>query len=241
MRSGRVFYEGRVVEVRGGDGGGFTGPGGEPVEPSRAAFLPPCLPTKIVCVGRNYAEHARELGNATPDAPLLFLKAPSALLGHGGVIRLPEDSSQVEYEGEIGLVIGRTCHRLAPGEDPMAYVAGVTPLNDVTARDLQRRDVQFARAKSFDTFCPVGPWIVPAGDWRTLEVRTAINGRTVQRGRASDMTFLLPDLVRYIARAMTLYAGDLIATGTPAGVGRLAPGDRVAVEFAGVRLENTVA
>jgi len=240
MRSGRAFYEGRILPVAQGPDGAMRGPGGETLDAAALHFLPPCEPTKIVCVGRNYVEHAKELGNEVPAEPLLFLKAPSSLLGHGGVVRLPAESSQVEYEGEIALVVGRACHGLGPGDDPLPYLAGVTPLDDVTARDLQRKDVQFARAKSFDTFCPVGPLVQPLEEWRALTVRTWLNGRVVQEGRASDMAFPIPELVRYISRAMTLLPGDLIATGTPAGVGRLAPGDRVAVETAGLRLEHTV-
>jgi 2-keto-4-pentenoate hydratase/2-oxohepta-3-ene-1,7-dioic acid hydratase in catechol pathway len=202
--------------------------------------LPPVVPTKIVCVGRNYALHAKELGNEVPQRPLLFLKPPSAALPHGGTILLPEDSSQVEYEGEIAVVMGRTCSRLGPEDDPMDFVAGFAPLNDVTARDLQRLDVQFTRAKSFDTFCPFGPWVAEGVDWRELTVTTRLNGAAVQEGRACDMVFPIPDLVRFVARVMTLQPGDLIATGTPAGVGRLSAGDRVSVEVAGVVLENTV-
>lgn len=241
MRTGRVFFQGRILPVLGDDSGVLRAPSGEVLDPSELHFLPPCEPTKIVCVGRNYLEHARELGNDLPSEPLLFLKAPSALLGHGGVVRLPEESSQVEYEGEIALVVGKVCRGLGPGDDPLPYLAGVTALDDVTARDLQRKDVQFTRAKSFDTFCPVGPLVQPLLDWRDLSVRTFLNGRLVQEGRALDMAFPIPDLVRYISRAMTLSPGDIIATGTPAGVGRLAAGDRLAVETAGLRLEHAVA
>jgi len=241
MRTGRVFYEGRLLPVTQDADGVLRGPGGEELDATGARFLPPCEPTKIVCVGRNYLEHARELGNDLPPEPLLFLKAPSSLLGHGGVVRLPADSAQVEYEGEIALVVGRTCHDLRADEDPLDFLAGVTALDDVTARDLQRKDVQFTRAKSYDTFCPVGPLVQPLGTWHDLTVRTFLNGRLVQEGRATDMAFPIPDLVRYISRAMTLFPGDLIATGTPAGVGRLSSGDRVAVETAGLRLEHTVA
>lgn len=240
MLTGRAFVGGRIVPVTLREDGLLRGPDGRSLAEEEVRFLPPCEPSKIVCVGRNYLEHARELGNELPKEPLLFLKAPSALLGHGGLVHLPADSAQVEYEGEIGLVIGKVCGGLGPEDDPMAFVAGVTPLNDITARDLQRRDVQFTRAKSFDTFCPVGPFLAPVGDWRALEVRTFLNGVEVQHGRALDMAFPPPELVRYISRAMTLFPGDLIATGTPAGVGRLVRGDRVAVETAGVRLEASV-
>lgn len=241
MLTGRAFVQGRILPVTLGEDGILRGPSREPLAGSDLHFLPPCEPSKIVCVGRNYVEHARELGNEMPKEPLLFLKANSSLLGHGGVVRLPEDSQQVEFEGEMALVVGKTCRSLGPEEDPMVYIAGVTALNDVTARDLQKRDVQFTRAKSFDTFCPVGPFVVPVPDWRALEVRTYLNGSQVQHGKATQMAFSPPDLVRYISRAMTLFPGDLIATGTPAGVGRLSPGDTVAVETAGIRLEVRVA
>ncbi len=240
MRIGRVLWKGREIPVREEPSGILRGPAGETIPSAEAVLLPPVRPSKIVCVGRNYREHARELGNPMPERPLLFLKAPSALLPSGGAILLPEDSSQVEYEGEIALVVGRPCHRLGEEEDPLSFLLGVTPLNDVTARDLQRLDGQFSRAKSFDTFCPVGPWIETAPVWETLSVRTLLNGRLVQEGRASAMAFPIPHLVRYVSRAMTLLPGDLIATGTPAGVGPLSPGDVVAVETAGIRLENPV-
>jgi 2-keto-4-pentenoate hydratase/2-oxohepta-3-ene-1,7-dioic acid hydratase in catechol pathway len=240
VRIGRALWKGREIAVREEAPGLLRGPAGETVPAAEAVLLPPVRPSKIVCVGRNYREHARELGNPMPERPLLFLKAPSALLPSGGTILLPEDSSRVEYEGEIALVVGRVCHRLGEAEDPLSYLLGVTPLNDVTARDLQKLDGQFSRAKSFDTFCPVGPWIETAPPWEALEVRTLLNGRVVQKGSVSEMAFPLAALVRYIARAMTLLPGDLIATGTPAGVGPLSPGDVVAVETAGIRLENPV-
>lgn len=240
MRIGRVLWKGREIPVREEAPGILRGPARETIPSAEAVLLPPVRPSKIVCVGRNYRDHARELGNPMPERPLLFLKAPSALLPSGGAILLPEDSSRVEYEGEIALVVGRPCHRLGEEEDPLSFLLGVTPLNDVTARDLQRLDGQFSRAKSFDTFCPVGPWIETEPAWEALAVRTLLDGRVVQEGRASDMAFPIPHLVRYVSRAMTLYPGDLIATGTPAGVGPLSPGEVVAVETAGIRLENPV-
>ena len=210
----------------------------EGVEPSvklaSAQMLPPVAPSKIVCVGRNYREHAAELGNDMRSEPLLFLKAPSAVIASGDAIELPEASERVEHEGELGLVIGRRCSRLADDEDPLAYVLGFTCLNDVTARDLQRRDVQFTRGKSFDTFCPVGPFIVTGLDPTDLSVRTRVNGEVRQDGRTSAMAFPVPFLIRYISQVMTLEPGDLIATGTPAGVGPLLDGDVVEVEVEGV-------
>jgi 2-keto-4-pentenoate hydratase/2-oxohepta-3-ene-1,7-dioic acid hydratase in catechol pathway len=189
-------------------------------------------PTKIVCVGRNYAAHARELGNTVPERPLLFLKPPSSLIGNGEPIVLPPDSARVEHEAEIAVVIGRRARHVSATE-ALQCVAGYAALNDVTARDLQRLDVQFARAKGFDTFCPLGH-AVAHEDWRTLEVIGRVNGVVRQHGRAADMTFGVPDLIAYITRIMTLEPGDVIATGTPEGVGPLEPGDVVEVDVPGV-------
>jgi 2-keto-4-pentenoate hydratase/2-oxohepta-3-ene-1,7-dioic acid hydratase in catechol pathway len=190
-------------------------------------------PSKIVCVGRNYADHARELGNEVPAAPLLFLKAPSAIIGSGEAIVLPPTSSQVEYEAEIGVVIGRRLHH-ADEREAEHGIGGFVCLNDVTARDLQRSDGQWTRAKGFDTFCPVGPRIAEGLDWRELEVFGRLNGEERQHGLASAMVFSIPVLLAYISEVMTLEPGDLVATGTPAGVGPLAPGDLVEVEIPGV-------
>jgi 2-keto-4-pentenoate hydratase/2-oxohepta-3-ene-1,7-dioic acid hydratase in catechol pathway len=199
-----------------------------------ATLLAPVAPSKIVCVGRNYREHAAELGNAMPTEPLLFLKPASAIINNGESIELPEASERVEHEGELGVVIGRNCRRVTVDEDPLAYVLGFTCLNDVTARDLQRSDVQFTRAKSFDTFCPVGPHIVTGLDPSDLSVETRVNGEIRQSGRTSAMAFPVPFLIRYISHVMTLNPGDLIATGTPAGVGPLRDGDVVEVEVEGI-------
>ena len=190
-------------------------------------------PSKIVCVGRNYVEHARELGNDVPSAPLLFLKPPSALIGPDESIVLPEASSQVEHEAEIGIVI-RTRMKHASPEEAEQGIQGFVCLNDVTARDLQRTDGQWSRAKGFDTFCPVGPRIAEGLDWRQLEVIGRVNGVERQHGKASEMAFPIPFLVSYISGVMTLFPGDLIATGTPAGIGPLRPGDLVEVEIPGV-------
>jgi 2-keto-4-pentenoate hydratase/2-oxohepta-3-ene-1,7-dioic acid hydratase in catechol pathway len=204
-------------------------------------FLPPVTPSKIVCVGRNYAEHAAELGNEVPKEPLLFLKAPSALIGDGGDIILPAQSDQVEHEGELAIVIGRACKNLSDDDDPLEYVFGYTCLNDVTARDLQRKDVQFTRAKSFDTFCPVGPCVETELDTSDLRVVTAVNGIIKQDGRTSQMVFPADSLVRYISRQMTLEPGDIIATGTPSGVSRMTKGDVCEVEIEGIgTLRNKV-
>jgi 2-keto-4-pentenoate hydratase/2-oxohepta-3-ene-1,7-dioic acid hydratase in catechol pathway len=190
-------------------------------------------PSKIVCVGRNYAEHAKELGNAVPERPLLFFKPPSALITSGDVIVLPTASARVEHEAEIGVVIGRRLRHATPVEAELG-IQGYTCVNDVTARDLQKTDGQWARAKGFDTFCPTGPAVVEGLDWRTLEVIGRVNGEERQRGRTAEMIFDIPHLLAYISAIMTLEPGDLVATGTPAGVGPLAPGDVVEVEIPGI-------
>lgn len=208
---------------------------------SDARLLPPVTPSKIVCVGRNYKEHAAELGNEMPSEPLLFLKAPSAIIGDGDTIELPSLSQRVEHEGELAVVIGRRCRQISPDEDPLAYALGYTCLNDVTARDLQRKDVQFTRGKSFDSFCPVGPYIVTGLDPTDLKVETRVNGQVRQSGRTGMMAFPVAHLIRYISQSMTLEPGDLIATGTPAGVGPLLDGDVCEVEVEGVGiLRNSV-
>ena len=197
-------------------------------------LLEPIRPSKIVCVGRNYREHAAELGNKMPEEPLLFLKAPSAIISSGENIVLPSASQQVEHEGELGVVIGRVARNIASNEDPLSYVRGYTCVNDVTARDLQRKDVQFTRGKSFDTFCPVGPCIETDIDPGNVSVETRLNGEVKQKGNTADMAFPVAFLIRYISEIMTLYPGDLIATGTPAGVSRMKSGDTVEVEVAGI-------
>jgi 2-keto-4-pentenoate hydratase/2-oxohepta-3-ene-1,7-dioic acid hydratase in catechol pathway len=196
--------------------------------------MPTPRPSKIVCVGRNYLEHARELGNEVPERPLLFFKPPSALVEEGDAIVLPPESERVEHEGEIAVVIGARA-RHVDRERAMRYVGGFAALNDVTARDLQKTDGQWARAKGFDTFCPMGA-VVPAEsvEWETLEVICRVNGEVRQHGRARDMAFDIPTLVAYVSGIMTLEPGDVIATGTPAGVSRLRPGDVVEVEVPGV-------
>ncbi|HKP70560.1 MAG TPA: fumarylacetoacetate hydrolase family protein, partial [Pyrinomonadaceae bacterium] len=186
--------------------------------------LPPVDPIKIVCVGRNYAEHAKELGNEVPTAPLLFLKAPSAVIASGDSIVIPPQSSQVEHEGELAVVIGMDCKNIGDDEDPFEYVLGYTCLNDVTARDVQRADVQFTRGKSFDTFCPIGPYIETELDVSDIRVTTKVNGIVKQDGRTSHMVFPVDFLIRYISRQMTLNAGDVIATGTPSGVSKMVSG-----------------
>jgi 2-keto-4-pentenoate hydratase/2-oxohepta-3-ene-1,7-dioic acid hydratase in catechol pathway len=200
-----------------------------------ARLLAPVQPSKIVCIGRNYREHAAELGNEVPLEPLLFLKAPSALLPPGGNIVRPRISGRVDHEGELGVVIGKICHLPGEAEDVRPYILGYTCVNDVTARDLQLKDGQWTRAKSFDTFCPVGPLVSDEMDpWAGVEVETRVNGEVRQHGSTTDLIFTLDALIRHIAQAMTLLPGDLIATGTPSGVGPLAAGDIVEVIVAGV-------
>ena len=198
-------------------------------------------PSKIVCVGRNYADHARELGNDVPTTPLLFLKAPSAIITNGEPIVIPSQSNQVEHEGEVAVVIGRDCKDILDSENPLHFVLGFTCLNDVTARDVQRADVQFTRGKSFDTFCPIGPHIETELDVTDIRVITRVNGDIRQDGRTSQMVFPIDYLVRYISRQMTLKAGDIIATGTPAGVSEMVDGDVCEVEIEGIgTLRNEV-
>ena len=198
--------------------------------------------SKIVAVGKNYREHAAEFGSVAPeDEPMLFLKAPSALIRDGEEIVLPPESQRVDYEGELALVIGRRIKNW-PEEEWLSALAGVCCANDVTARDLQKKDRQFARSKSFDTFCPVGPAIVPGLDASDLAIETRVNGAVRQSARTSDMVFSPAFLVAYVSRMMTLLPGDLILTGTPAGVGPLSPGDLVEVEIERVGvLRNRVA
>lgn len=206
----------------------------EPIKLKDAELLLPVIPSKIVCVGRNYSDHAKELGNEVPKEPLLFLKAPSAIILDKQAIILPAQSKQVEHEGELGVVIGRSCKNLSENENPLEYILGYICLNDVTARDLQRKDVQFTRAKSFDTFCPVSSFIETDLDASNIRVITKVNGVVKQEGRTSQMVFPVPFLIRYISNQMTLNAGDIIATGTPAGVSMLNEGDVCEVEIEGI-------
>lgn len=198
------------------------------------------LPGKIVCVGRNYAEHAKELGNEVPKAPLIFLKPPSSVIAGGEPIRLPAASQQVEFEGEIGVVVGRRLTRASEAEARGA-IRGLVAVNDVTARDLQKTDGQWTRAKGFDSFCPLGEESNGVADLTSLTVITRVNGEERQRGSSAQMVFTIPMLLAYISSIMTLEPGDVVATGTPSGVGRLAPGDTVEVEIEGIsRVTNPV-
>jgi 2-keto-4-pentenoate hydratase/2-oxohepta-3-ene-1,7-dioic acid hydratase in catechol pathway len=209
--------------------------------PEGATLLPPVTPGKIVCVGRNYADHAKELGNEAPKEPLLFLKPPSTVIAPGGTIVRPAVSERVDFEGELALVIARQATKIqaARWRD---YVLGFTCANDVTARDLQHKDVQFTRAKGFDTFCPLGPAIETELDVDDLRLTTRLNGETRQDARTSSMIFSCGFLVEYISAVMTLLPGDVILTGTPAGVGPMKSGDSVEVEIEGIGiLRNAVA
>jgi 2-keto-4-pentenoate hydratase/2-oxohepta-3-ene-1,7-dioic acid hydratase in catechol pathway len=199
----------------------------------RVRLLPPALPSKIVCVGRNYREHAHEMGSDIPKEPLLFLKPPSALCDPGGTIVYPRASKRVDYEGELAVVIGARCRNVARA-NAASVVRGYTIFNDVTARDLQRSDNQWSRAKGFDTFAPLGPWIVDDVDARDLRIRTYLNGELKQDASTRALIFDIPYLIEYASAIFTLEAGDVIATGTPSGVGPMQPGDEVRVEIEGI-------
>jgi len=209
---------------------------------AETTLLAPVQPSKIVCVGRNYREHAAELGHEVPTEPLIFLKPPSALIAPGAQIRRPKISERVDYEGELGVVIGRTCHKLAADEDVRPFILGYTCVDDVTARDLQNKDGQWTRAKGFDTFCPVGPVVADEIDpWAGVGVETRVNGEIRQQGNTRDFIFPLDVVIRHISQVMTLLPGDLIATGTPKGVGPVVAGDVIEVSVEGVgKLRNPV-
>ncbi len=209
---------------------------------SEAHLLAPVRPSKIVCVGRNYREHAAELGNEVPSEPLLFFKPPSSLLAPGREIRRPKLSQRVDFEGELAVVIGKTCYKLSADEDTRPYILGYTCLNDVTARDWQNKEDQWARAKGFDTSCPVGPLVTDEIDpWAGVGVETKVNGEVRQLGNTRDFIFSLDVIIRCISDVMTLVRGDLIATGTPKGVGPVVAGDVIEVSAEGVgTLRNPV-
>ena len=242
MRFGRIRHEGSTSYARfEGDraylldrapwsGGRETG---QVVALHDELLAAPTLPTKIVAIGRNYRAHAKELGNDVPTSPLLFLKPPSAVLDPGGSIVRPRASSRVEHEAELAIVIGKRCKHVREA-DAAAHVFGYTALCDVTARDLQRADVQFTRGKGFDTFCPIGPWIETALDPTDLAIRARVDGVVKQEGRTRDMVFPVAHLVSYVSAVMTLEPGDVIASGTPEGVGPLVAGNVLEVEIEGI-------
>ncbi len=208
-------------------------PTGERLSLAEVRLLAPTIPSKVVCVGRNYQEHAEELGNEVPEEPLIFLKPSTAVTGPGDPIPLPTLSHQVEHEGELAVVIGRLA-RHVPAEEAGRFILGYTCGNDVTARDLQRADGQWTRAKGFDGFCPLGPWIETALDPTDVGVECRVNGERRQYGRTSELAFGVGTIVEYVTRVMTLLPGDVLMTGTPAGVGPLSPGDVVEVEVEGL-------
>lgn len=237
-RSGWV-YEDRVGSIEGSPFGEFRRMEAEtPLEAVR--LLAPLQPGKIICVGRNYVEHAKELDNPVPDIPLLFFKPPSAIIATGQKIILPPQSRQVDHEGELVVVIGKR-GRWIPPERAQEHVFGYTIANDVTARDLQKRDGQWTRAKGFDTFCPLGPWIETELDLTDALVTTRVNGEMRQMGSTREMIFSVPQIIAYVSSVMTLEAGDILLTGTPAGVGPLTAGDVVEVSIEGIgELRNPV-
>jgi 2-keto-4-pentenoate hydratase/2-oxohepta-3-ene-1,7-dioic acid hydratase in catechol pathway len=207
-----------------------------------AALLPPVRPSKIVCMGRNYKEHAAELGNEVPKEPLVFFKPPSSLLAPGGIVRRPKISQRVDFEGELAVVIGKKCYQPVADEDIRQYILGYTAVNDVTARDLQNKEGQWTRAKGFDTFCPVGPVVTDEIDpWAGVGVETRVNGEVRQHGNTRDFIFPLEVVIRHIVQAMTLFPGDLVPSGTPSGVGPVVAGDAMEVSVEGVgTLKNSV-
>jgi 2-keto-4-pentenoate hydratase/2-oxohepta-3-ene-1,7-dioic acid hydratase in catechol pathway len=204
-------------------------------------LLPPCTPSKIVCLGLNYRDHAEEMGLAIPTEPILFLKPPSSIIGHGDAIAYPEQSARVDYEAELAVVIARRIRKISP-DNALDSILGYTCLNDVTARDLQAKDGQWTRAKSFDTFAPLGPWIETAiADPHRLDIKLSVNGEVRQSSNTRHLIFSIPEIVAYISGIMTLEPGDVIATGTPSGIGPLNRGDRVCVEIQDIGvLENCV-
>ena len=213
----------------------------DPIPLAGAQLHPPVTPSKIVCVGRNYRDHAKELGNEVPAEPLLFFKPPSALLAPGGTVRMPAASERVDFEGELAIVIGRRASKLTSQANWRSYVRGYTLANDVTARDLQKKDGQWTRAKGFDTFCPVGPWVSDEIDPAAgVPLETHVNGEVRQHGSTADFLFSIPELLAYISAAITLEPGDLLLTGTPSGVGPLVPGDRVDVSVPGLGVLSNV-
>ncbi len=198
----------------------------------QVAMSAPVNPSKIICIGLNYHAHvaASQSADKAPEQPLIFLKPPSAIIGPGEKIIHPSQSNRVDYEAELGVVIGRVTRNVSENQ-AVQSVFGLTCVNDVTARDLQKADGQWSRAKGFDTFCPVGPWVVTGVDWRDLLIEGLLNGEIKQSGRTSQMIFSIPELISYISSVMTLLPGDLISTGTPSGIGPMTPGDRVEVRI----------
>jgi 2-keto-4-pentenoate hydratase/2-oxohepta-3-ene-1,7-dioic acid hydratase in catechol pathway len=230
----------RLIPIEGSIFADFT-VGGEPVPLAGVQLLAPVGPSKIVAVGLNYRDHAAERGKPLPEEPLLFIKPSTAVIGPDEAIVYPRMSKRVDYEGELGLVIKRRASRLSALEPVEPFILGYTCFNDVTARDLQDKDKQFTRAKSFDTFAAVGPWVVTGLDPSNLDIKTHLNGKLRQSSNTRNLIFSVPDLVRFISNVMTLLPGDIVTTGTPAGIGPMVPGDEVVVEIEGIgKLRNRV-
>lgn len=240
MKIARFSNRGRILDGEVLDPETLRTPNGSRVPLADVTLLAPCEPTKLVCVGRNYADHAAELGNPVPEEPLLFLKPPSAVIASGEPILYPPYSQLIHFEGELAVVIGTRCKNV-PAHQAGDVIRGYTAMNDVTARDVQRSDKQWTRGKCFDTSAPLGPWLQTELDLLDVGVRTTVNGERRQDGSTRDLVFRVPHLVAYASRVMTLEPGDVIATGTPAGVGELRAGDTVDIEIDGIgTLTNTV-
>lgn len=225
--------DGTLIALLEGHPFGELVPEGRLIRAVDARLVAPILPSKVIAVGRNYADHARELGNEVPTTPMIFLKPSTSVIGPGEPIPLPWQSEQVDHEAELAVVIGRMC-RDVPVERVPEVVLGYTCANDVTARDLQRSDGQWGRAKGFDGFCPLGPWIVTDLEPDALAIECTVNGEVRQSGTTGEMVFDVPELVSWISSVMTLLPGDVIVTGTPAGIGPLRAGDDVRVSIEGI-------
>lgn len=235
-----IIKDSKIEKIKGSLFGGFSETG-ESLPLSEVKYLPPCRPSKIVAIGLNYKDHAKEFGSKIPDEPMLFMKPSTSVIGHGDTIIYPHQSKKVDYEGELAIVIGKKCKDVSV-EKAKEYVAGFTCANDVTARDLQRKDGQFTRGKGFDTFAPIGPVIETELDPDNLSIKTILNGKIVQDSTTALMIFKPYFLVSFISKIMTLLPEDIIITGTPAGGGGLNPGDKISIEIEGIGiLENQVA
>jgi 2-keto-4-pentenoate hydratase/2-oxohepta-3-ene-1,7-dioic acid hydratase in catechol pathway len=235
-----IVQDGVIQEIS-GEIWGDRKPTGREWPVASVRFLPPSWPTKIICMARNYLDHATEMGGTPPKQPVIFSKPPSSIIAPGDPIVLPRISERVDYEGEVAFIIGRRCSHPRPTDDIRPYIAGYTCLNDVTARDLQRLDGQYTRGKGFDTFCPFGPVVETQPPSADTTIETFVNGAKKQGARVSDMVFSIDVVFRWIAEAMTLEPGDVITTGTPAGVGPLVAGDVVEVRVGGIgALRNPV-
>ncbi len=242
-KDGQTFYavlnEGRALRIAGGPFGELSYTR-EEYELGSLVLLAPCEPTKVVAVGLNYSDHAKELDEKLIGSPVLFIKPSTAVIAHGQSIVYPSDSSRVDYEAELAVVIKKTCRNIS-ADKARDYILGFTALNDVTARDLQKNDGQWTRAKSFDTFCPIGPYIDTQFDPENKSIKSVLGGEVKQSGSTSDMLFKVPELISFISSCMTLLPGDVIATGTPVGVGPMQRGDTIEIRIEGLEtLRNTV-